>query len=78
MNITTKKVKDILISIKSDINVSDSVDFFENGDFDSFDMINLVSELDREFKIKILGIDILPENFMNIQRIVQLIEKYQK
>jgi acyl carrier protein len=74
----TDKVKEILISIKSDIDLNGVSNFFENGDLDSFDMVNLVSELDKAFNIKIVGRDIVPQNFMNLNQISQLIEKYLK
>ncbi len=74
----TDKVKEILISIKSDIDLDSVSNFFENGDLDSFDMVNLVSELDKAFNIKIVGKDIVPQHFMNLNQISQLIEKYLK
>ncbi len=74
----TDKVKEILIPIKSDIDLNSVSNFFENGDLDSFDMVNLVSELDKAFNIKIVGKDIVPQHFMNLNQISQLIEKYLK
>ena len=42
---------------------------------DSFDIINLVTALDQEFGISIDGIDVLPDNFSTIDRIIGLVEK---
>ena len=50
--------------------------FFEfESDFDSFDIITLVTDLEENFDIRIDGSDILPENFCSIKAIENLIEK---
>lgn len=53
-----------------------SSDFMEDGLIDSFEVVSLVSELEGIFQIEIRGIDILPENFKNLDAIAALIEKY--
>ena len=53
----------------------DGVNFIEEGMLDSFDMVNLVSELDSTFGISIDGVDILPENFATVESIEQLLKK---
>ena len=42
---------------------------------DSFDVINLVNELDSQFGISIDGVDVLPENFSSVDNIVSLLQK---
>ena len=42
---------------------------------DSFDMVTLVSALDKNFGISIQGVDIVPENFSNVQTIEALLRK---
>lgn len=51
------------------------VNFIEEGMLDSFDMVNLVSELDATYSISIDGVDILPENFATVDAIVALLIK---
>lgn len=51
------------------------VNFIEEGMLDSFDMVNLVSELDATYGISIDGVDILPENFSTVDAIVALLVK---
>ena len=46
-----------------------------DGLLDSYDMIELVSELERVFEIVVDGVEIVPENFQNIGSIVSLIER---
>ncbi|MBR4199545.1 MAG: acyl carrier protein [Bacteroidales bacterium] len=53
----------------------EGVDFIEEGMLDSFDMVNLVSELDATYGISIDGVDILPENFSTVDAIVALLVK---
>ena len=57
-----------------DFNLED-VDFIEEGMLDSFDMVNLVSELDATYGISIDGVDILPENFATVAAIENLLKK---
>lgn len=53
----------------------EGVDFFEEGMLDSFDLVALVSELDKTFGISIDGLDILPENFSSVDAMVALLVK---
>jgi len=43
---------------------------------DSFDMVMLVATLDKTFGISIAGVDIIPENFQNLDTIAALLNKY--
>lgn len=70
-----EKVKKIIAENRPDIDDLDNVDFIEDGLFDSFDIITLVSEFDREFGISIDGADITPENFNTVEAIVAMLEK---
>ena len=53
----------------------EGVDFFEAGMLDSFDLVALVSDLDKTFGISIDGMDILPENFYSVDGICALLKK---
>ena len=53
----------------------EGVNFIEEGMLDSFDMVNLVSELDATYGISIDGVDILPENFSTVEAIMALLVK---
>ena len=70
-------VLEVLKSIKEDVDFESSTDFIEDGLLDSFDLVNLVSELEAVFDIEIRGVDIIPENFTSIETITELVEKYQ-
>ena len=70
-----EKVIQILSELRSEFDFNDSLYFMEEGMLDSFDIINLVTALDQEFGISIDGIDVLPDNFSTIDRIIGLVEK---
>lgn len=65
----------ILKDLHEEYDYENSNDFIEDGYLDSFDMISLVSALDEKFGISIDGLDILPENFCNINAITDTVRK---
>lgn len=71
-------IEEILHDIRPEFDFRTSEDFFGDGMLDSFDMVLLVSELDKNFGISISGLDIVPENFQNIQVMEKLIGRYSK
>lgn len=71
----TEKINEILKSIRPEFDFICVDDFFEEGMLDSFDLVTLVSELDKNFNIHIDGLDIVPENFLNIEAIEALLKK---
>lgn len=70
------KVTAILTQVRPELDFSQSSDFFEEGALDSFDLITLVSELDRAYGISIDGLDIVPENFGSVEKIEALVSRY--
>lgn len=73
-------MKEQIIKILTDLRpefdfTQEGVDFIEEGMLDSFDLITLVTELDKLFGISIDGIDILPENFCSVEAIAALLVK---
>ena len=70
-----KTVLEILKDIRPEFDFSASRDFIADGMLDSFDMVTLVSALDKNFAISIDGTDIVPENFQNLETITALIRK---
>lgn len=66
----------ILTELRPEFDFSqEGVDFIEEGMLDSFDIVNLVSELDATYGISIDGVDILPENFSTVDAIMALLVK---
>lgn len=71
-----EKIIRILQELNEDISCDENVNLLSNGMIDSFDVANLVAELEIAFSIEIDAEDIVPENFDTIAAIMKLIEKY--
>lgn len=69
------KIIAILRDLRPEYDFLDQNDFIESGMIDSFDVLNLVTELEEKFNICIDGSNILPENFCSIKAIENLIVK---
>jgi acyl carrier protein len=70
-----KSVAEMLREIRPEFDFTASNDFIADGMLDSFDMVALVSALDKHYGISIQGTDIVPENFQNLQTIEALLGK---
>lgn len=73
-----KTIVEVLQEIRPEFDFAASQDFISDGMLDSFDVVTLVSELDKTYGISIAGVDILPENFQSVARIEKLLESYVK
>ena len=73
-----ERINKILKEIRPEFEFSEIDNFFDNGMLDSFDMMILVPEIEKEFGIKIDGTDIVFENFCNFEAIEKLILKSSK
>jgi len=69
-------IEKVLKTIRPEFDFTSSEDFIGDGMLDSYDMVMLVSEIDRTFGINLAGVDIIPENFRSIARIENLLRKY--
>lgn len=69
------KILAILAQIRPEFDFSQSHDFFEDGMLDSFDLVTLVSDLDKAYGISIDGMDIVPDNFSNVGAIEALLTR---
>lgn len=70
-----EKIIEILSGLRPEFDFTVAVNFIEEGMLDSFDVINLVTTLDSEFRILIDGTDVLPENFSSVDAIERLLKK---
>ena len=67
----------VLKDLKDDVDFENSKDFVEDGLLDSFDIVNLVGALEDELVIEISGRDIIPDNFVSVEAIENMLEKYR-
>ena len=71
-----KKIIDIIKKVKPNINLTKKkVDFIKKNLFDSFDIITIISEIEKEFDIKIDADEIKPKNFNSLKNIKKMIKK---
>jgi len=73
-----KIIIEILEKVRPECNYRESNDFILDGLLDSFDMVILLDELESRFKIRIDGIDVIPENFSSLKSIVDIVDAYEK
>jgi len=71
---TKEKVVNVLQAVNSDIK-NDDTDLLASGLLDSFDIVNLVSQLEEAFTVEIEPADIVPENFRTVAAIATLMER---
>jgi len=71
-----EKILSILQDIRPEFDFASSDDFIRDGMLDSFDIVTVVTDLDRRFGISIDGVEIAPENFRNFVSIAALLEKH--
>ena len=72
------EILEMLQELRPEFDFSSSDNFIEDELLDSFDVIALVDMFEKEFHIKIDALDILPENFTNINTMKDLINKNEE
>ena len=70
-----ESILEILKNMHPQFEYESRKDFIEDEILDSFDVIELVSCIEDKFNIRIDGLDILPENFCNLEAIKDIIIK---
>ena len=70
------RVLDFLCAVRPEGDFRNSQDFLDDGLLDSFDVVMLVSSLDKAFGISIEGTEIVPENFRSVEAIRSLLHKH--
>lgn len=69
------KVIEILMDLVPDFEYSDDVKLLDDGILDSFDIVNLVLEINEEFDVEIGVEDVSEENFETVDSICELIKE---
>lgn len=73
-----EQILQILKDIQPGFDFEEDVDFVENGYLDSFDVVTLVTELEKTFAVAISALEIVPENFSSIKNICALVRRSPK
>lgn len=69
------KLLEILGGIKPGVDFTTVEDFIGEHVLDSMSIVLLVGELNEEFDIDITPVDIVPENFKNVNTVMALVER---
>lgn len=70
------EIFNLLNAIRPEVDFERSNAFISDGLLDSFDVVSLVSTLDKLHSISISGTDVIPENFENAESITLLLARY--
>ena len=70
-----QQIINILQEIRPEFDFTEDVNFIEEGMVDSFDVVNIVAELEETFGVSIDGLDVVPENFSTVDSIITLLKK---
>jgi acyl carrier protein len=73
-----EKLLAILEEIVPDVDFEKETALIDDGLLESFDIVNLVSELNDEFDIEIRPKDLQAANFNSIDAMVEMIERLQE
>ncbi|AEB13923.1 acyl carrier protein [Treponema succinifaciens] len=72
-----EKLLEILTELKPDVDFSTEKNLIDNAVLDSFDIVQLISQLNDAFDIEITPADIIPENFNSAESLWAMIQKLQ-
>lgn len=73
-----EKLLQVLSEVRPDVDFEKEKKLIDDGILDSFDIIQVVTELNENFDVEISVEDLLPENFNSIEGMIELIEKLQQ
>ncbi len=71
------ELMELLEGIRPDIDFENEKALVTDRLLESFDIINLVSEINDEFDVKIKPADLVPENFDSVEAMWEMIERLQ-
>ncbi len=71
------KIMEFLSGLRPECDFANSDNFIEDGMLDSLDVVSLVDSVEEEYGIVIPGSEISMKNFVNIDSIIELIEKFK-
>ncbi len=72
-----EKILEILTEVRPDIDFENETELVSGNILESFDIVQIVAELDDEFDIEISPKDLVAENFNSLEALEDLIERLQ-
>lgn len=73
-----EELMEILEEIKPGVDFETCDTLIDDGILDSFDILNIVSELNDAFDIEITPVDIVPENFNSAEALWEMVKRLQE
>ena len=73
-----QNVLDALTEVRDDVDFENETELVDDGVIDSLDLTQMIAALDEAFGIHIPSGEIEPENFNNLDAIIELVHKYQE
>ncbi len=73
-----QKLLEALEEVRDDVDFAHQEGLVEDGIIDSLDLTRIIASLDEAFDIHIPAGEIEPENFDNINAILEMVHRYQK
>lgn len=73
-----EELLELLEGVKPGVDFENEKDLIGTGILDSISIVEIVGELNDEFDIEISPIDIVPENFKNVDTIYALVQRLQE
>ena len=70
-----RQILEILQELRPDSDFEASKDFIADYLLDSFDIMSLTSELEEKYGIQIQTNDIVPENYISVEAMADLVRK---
>ena len=71
------KILEILTEVRPDIDFESETELVSGNILESFDIVQIVAELDDEFDIEISPKDLTADNFNSLDALEELIERLQ-
>ena len=75
MEVLREKLLEILTEVRPDIDFENETELVSGNILESFDIVQIVAELDDEFDIEISPKDLTAENFNSLDALEELIER---
>ena len=72
-----KELMNILTELKPDVDFNEEKGLVDNGILDSFDIVQLISQLKETFDIEISPAEIIPENFNSAESLWNMVKRLQ-
>lgn len=70
-----KELLELLEEVKPGVEFESSQNMIEEGLIDSFDMINIIANINEKFDIDFSVAEIIPENFETVKSLYEAIER---